>query len=209
MTIPSAPVIGVCIGSANRTKSAGSVLEEFDISRKHLPHISFAAGEHTCLGLHLARMETRVAVECLLTGRAHVACGPTPTRTETTVAARCRCRPACPSRSRLTEPTTTTAHATGSPSPGTATVRIRPGGRSRSQPTGAQTVQEDRTPDQGDGGRAASSRLHSSRSVPRRARSSPETGAPTSSRWNTRCVATPSAASSTWAASSSTRSGIR
>jgi cytochrome P450 len=31
-----------------------------------MPHISFAAGEHTCLGLHLARMETRVALECLL-----------------------------------------------------------------------------------------------------------------------------------------------
>jgi cytochrome P450 len=40
--------------------------EEFDIFRKQLPHISFAAGEHTCLGLHLARMETRVALECLL-----------------------------------------------------------------------------------------------------------------------------------------------
>jgi cytochrome P450 len=31
-----------------------------------VPHISFAAGEHTCLGLHLARMETRVALEGLL-----------------------------------------------------------------------------------------------------------------------------------------------
>jgi len=39
---------------------------EFDIFREHTPHISFAAGEHTCLGLHLARMETRVALECLL-----------------------------------------------------------------------------------------------------------------------------------------------
>jgi len=31
-----------------------------------VPHISFAAGEHTCLGLHLARLETRVALEFLL-----------------------------------------------------------------------------------------------------------------------------------------------
>ena len=31
-----------------------------------MPHISFAVGEHTCLGLHLARLETRVALECLL-----------------------------------------------------------------------------------------------------------------------------------------------
>ena len=38
-----------------------------DIYRKRVPHLSFAAGDHTCMGLHLARMETRVAVECLLT----------------------------------------------------------------------------------------------------------------------------------------------
>ena len=36
------------------------------LPRADMPHISFAAGEHTCLGLHLARMETRVALECLL-----------------------------------------------------------------------------------------------------------------------------------------------
>jgi cytochrome P450 len=60
-------VIDVCIGSANRDEKRWERSEEFDIFRKRLPHISFAAGEHTCMGLHLARMETRVAVECLLT----------------------------------------------------------------------------------------------------------------------------------------------
>jgi cytochrome P450 len=60
-------VIDVCIGSANRDARRWENSEEFDIFRKRVPHISFAAGEHTCMGLHLARMETRVAVECLLT----------------------------------------------------------------------------------------------------------------------------------------------
>jgi cytochrome P450 len=64
--IPARSVIGVCIGSANRDERRWERSEEFDIFRKHVPHISFAAGEHTCLGLHLARLETRVAVECLL-----------------------------------------------------------------------------------------------------------------------------------------------
>ena len=64
--IPQGAVIDVCIGSANRDESRWERADEFDIHRKRLPHISFAAGEHTCLGLHLARMETRVAVECLL-----------------------------------------------------------------------------------------------------------------------------------------------
>lgn len=65
--IPAGAVIDVCIGSANRDERRWDRAEEFDIFRKHLPHISFAAGEHTCMGLHLARMETRVALECLLT----------------------------------------------------------------------------------------------------------------------------------------------
>lgn len=64
--IPARSVIGVCIGSANRDEQRWEGSEEFDIFRKHMPHISFAAGEHTCLGLHLARLETRVAMECLL-----------------------------------------------------------------------------------------------------------------------------------------------
>ncbi|MBV9089559.1 MAG: cytochrome P450 [Mycobacteriaceae bacterium] len=64
--IPAHSLVDVCIGSANRDERRWERSEEFDIFRKPLPHISFAAGEHTCLGLHLARLETRVALECLL-----------------------------------------------------------------------------------------------------------------------------------------------
>jgi cytochrome P450 len=64
--IPKGAVIDVCIGSANRDETRWEHAETFDLFRPRVPHISFAAGEHTCLGLHLARMETRVAVECLL-----------------------------------------------------------------------------------------------------------------------------------------------
>jgi cytochrome P450 len=70
--IPAGSVIDVCIGSANRDERRWERSEKFDIFRKRLPHISFAAGEHTCMGLHLARMETRVAVECLLTRLANI-----------------------------------------------------------------------------------------------------------------------------------------
>lgn len=64
--IPANSVVDVCMGSANRDEARWERPEEFDIFRKRTPHITFAAGEHTCLGLHLARLETRVAVECLL-----------------------------------------------------------------------------------------------------------------------------------------------
>ena len=66
VTIPKRSAVDLCIGSANRDQNRWECAEEFDIFRKPTPHITFAAGEHTCLGLHLARMETRVAVECLL-----------------------------------------------------------------------------------------------------------------------------------------------
>lgn len=66
VSVPEGAVIDVCIGSANRDEHRWERSEEFDIHRKRVPHISFAAGEHTCMGLHLARMETRVALECLL-----------------------------------------------------------------------------------------------------------------------------------------------
>jgi cytochrome P450 len=70
--IPARSVVGVCIGSANRDERRWERPEEFDIFREHMPHISFAAGEHTCLGLHLARLETRVALECLLSRLSNV-----------------------------------------------------------------------------------------------------------------------------------------
>ncbi|OBG03843.1 cytochrome P450 [Mycolicibacter sinensis] len=66
VAIPAGAVVDVCIGSANRDEARWERAEVFDIFRKWIPHITFAAGEHTCMGLHLARMEMRVAMECLL-----------------------------------------------------------------------------------------------------------------------------------------------
>lgn len=66
VAVPAGAVIDVCIGSANRDEKRWDRPEKFDIFRKRVPHITFAAGEHTCMGLHLARMETRVALESLL-----------------------------------------------------------------------------------------------------------------------------------------------
>lgn len=67
VAVPKHTVVDACIGSANRDEKRWHRAERFDIFRDRAPHLSFAAGAHTCLGLHLARMETRVALECLLT----------------------------------------------------------------------------------------------------------------------------------------------
>jgi cytochrome P450 len=64
--VPGQSVINVCMGAANRDPKRWERPDEFDILRQPLPHVSFALGPHTCLGMHLARMETTVAMETIL-----------------------------------------------------------------------------------------------------------------------------------------------
>ncbi len=48
------------IGSANHDETRWDDADAFDIFRPAQPHIAFAHGPHMCLGMHLARIETRV-----------------------------------------------------------------------------------------------------------------------------------------------------
>jgi cytochrome P450 len=66
VTIPAGAQVGVSMGSANRDPSRWENPDVFDIHRPQIQHISFAAGPHLCLGTHLARMETQVAVDRVL-----------------------------------------------------------------------------------------------------------------------------------------------
>jgi cytochrome P450 len=54
------------LGAANRDESRYPDPDRFDIFRDPKQHISFGNGPHMCLGMHLARMETRVALNALL-----------------------------------------------------------------------------------------------------------------------------------------------
>jgi cytochrome P450 len=65
-SLPSGSVVVAHLGAANRDPSRWEDPDRFDIFRDPKPHTSFALGPHTCLGMHLARMETRVALETLL-----------------------------------------------------------------------------------------------------------------------------------------------
>jgi len=64
--IPAGAVVGVCLGAANRDDARWPEPDRFDIFRPAKPHMAFAYGAHTCLGMHLARMETRVLLEAVL-----------------------------------------------------------------------------------------------------------------------------------------------
>jgi len=58
--------IVINIGSANHDETRWERADEFDIFRPQIPHIAFASGVHMCLGIHLARMETTVAMNAVL-----------------------------------------------------------------------------------------------------------------------------------------------
>jgi cytochrome P450 len=65
VTIPAGSVVGVSMGSANRDPKRWPDPDRFDIRRDAKQHMAFAFGPHTCLGMHLARMETTVALNAL------------------------------------------------------------------------------------------------------------------------------------------------
>jgi cytochrome P450 len=63
--VPAGSPISVCMGAANRDPARFADPDRFDLFRDTKPHMAFATGPHTCLGLHLARMETRCALNAL------------------------------------------------------------------------------------------------------------------------------------------------
>lgn len=58
--------IGLLLGSANRDERKYEHPDRFDIFRESRQSLGFGFGVHVCLGMHLARMETRVAVNALM-----------------------------------------------------------------------------------------------------------------------------------------------
>jgi cytochrome P450 len=64
-TIPEGAQVNLCMGSANRDEKRWDNPDMFDIHRPRRAHISFAGGIHSCLGMHLARVETRAMLNSL------------------------------------------------------------------------------------------------------------------------------------------------
>jgi cytochrome P450 len=60
VNIPAGSIVPVGLGSANRDDTRWDDPDDFDLFRAPKPHLAFAYGAHSCMGAHLARMETRV-----------------------------------------------------------------------------------------------------------------------------------------------------
>ena len=65
--IPPRTNLHLCIGAANRDPEVFDNPTQFDITRQPNRHLAFAGGPHVCVGLTLARMEGRIAIQRFLT----------------------------------------------------------------------------------------------------------------------------------------------
>ena len=58
--------VNVFLASANRDERRFPDADRFDVHRTPAPHLAFGSGPHVCLGMHLARMESLVALDAVL-----------------------------------------------------------------------------------------------------------------------------------------------
>jgi cytochrome P450 len=64
--IPTGSTIMLMLAAANRDETRFEDPDRFNIFREPKMHIGFGHGAHVCLGMHLARLEMRVALNLLL-----------------------------------------------------------------------------------------------------------------------------------------------
>lgn len=64
--IPAGALISPWVGSANRDPERFAAPDTFDLDRDSGQHLTFGHGGHYCLGVHLARLQARVAITAML-----------------------------------------------------------------------------------------------------------------------------------------------
>jgi cytochrome P450 len=64
--IPKGSQVYACVAAANHDPSRWPDPHRFDITREHRVHASFGLGPHLCIGMHLARVELRTAMNAIL-----------------------------------------------------------------------------------------------------------------------------------------------
>lgn len=64
--VAAGSTVNFCVHSANRDPRRWADPDRFDITRPPKDNVAFGQGNHICLGIHFARMELRVALECII-----------------------------------------------------------------------------------------------------------------------------------------------
>jgi cytochrome P450 len=70
--------VALLLGAANRDERKYADPDRFNLFRESRQHVGFGFGIHVCLGMHLARMESRVAMNTLLDRLADLRLDPAP-----------------------------------------------------------------------------------------------------------------------------------
>ena len=65
-TLPAGTLITIGIGAANHDPAQFAEPGRFDAGRKPNRHLAFGQGDHVCVGMNVARMESRIALSRLL-----------------------------------------------------------------------------------------------------------------------------------------------
>jgi cytochrome P450 len=65
MSVASGAEVALLLGAANRDERKYDDPDRYDMFRPVRQHVGFGFGVHVCLGMHLARMESRVAMNTL------------------------------------------------------------------------------------------------------------------------------------------------
>ena len=67
--IESGDLVRLSLGAANRDASVFTDPDRFDIHRDNVQkHLTFARGPHACIGIHVARLQAKAAVDAALSG---------------------------------------------------------------------------------------------------------------------------------------------
>ena len=62
VAMPAGTQITLCIGAANRDPAQFPDPDRLDVARNPNRHLAFGSGPHQCAGMHLARLEGRIAI---------------------------------------------------------------------------------------------------------------------------------------------------
>jgi hypothetical protein len=82
VTIPAGSTLTLCIGAANRDPAVFESPDALKLDRRPNPQLAFGGGIHTCAGLHVARLEAKIALTQLFSRLPRLALAGTPERAQ-------------------------------------------------------------------------------------------------------------------------------